>query len=384
MITSLALHHYKNYSNETIDFASGLNFLVGQNGMGKTNLLDAIYYLCMAKSHSTPLDRDTVQFDHPFFRLEALVRMNDQIHSVCVKVKPAEIKDISVDGKTIDRMSAYIGFLPVIMLSPEDIVLIQGGSVARRRFMDVALCQADRDYLENLQRYNKLLAQRNALLRTDGHRADRMLLMTYTKSMSDSATAIYHRREILATELLPDVIKYYDILSGSRETPALQYTSHLRDQNIEELASASLDADLQYGRTTKGVHRDDLELFLDDRAVKRFGSQGQIKSLLIALHLAQAEYLRRSTGILPILLLDDIFDRLDEPRAQSLISLLSAENSGQVFISDASPARVQRLIAHAECRAHVLEISNGRLRSKQDEDDSRENGNLQPHDDAEK
>ncbi len=352
--------------------------------MGKTNLLDAIYYLCMAKSHSTPLDRDTVQFDHPFFRLEALVRMNDQIHSVCVKVKPAEIKDISVDGKTIDRMSAYIGFLPVIMLSPEDIVLIQGGSVARRRFMDVALCQADRDYLENLQRYNKLLAQRNALLRTDGHRADRMLLMTYTKSMSDSATAIYHRREILATELLPDVIKYYDILSGSRETPALQYTSHLRDQNIEELASASLDADLQYGRTTKGVHRDDLELFLDDRAVKRFGSQGQIKSLLIALHLAQAEYLRRSTGILPILLLDDIFDRLDEPRAQSLISLLSAENSGQVFISDASPARVQRLIAHAECRAHVLEISNGRLRSKQDEDDSRENGNLQPHDDAEK
>jgi DNA replication and repair protein RecF len=183
--------------------------------------------------------------------------------------------------------------------------------------------------------------------------------------------------------VLPDVIKYYDILSSSKEVPALQYLSHLSDQNMTELANASLEADLQYGRTTRGIHRDDLELLLDMRAVKRFASQGQIKSLLIALHLAQAEYLRRSIGITPVLLLDDIFDRLDEGRAQSLISLLSTENAGQVFISDASPARVQRLLGYSDRHAQVLEIHKGSLSSKPVTDGEEENGNLWPHDDAE-
>ncbi|HLF62315.1 MAG TPA: DNA replication and repair protein RecF [Saprospiraceae bacterium] len=376
MITSLSLHHYKNYTDESVSLAPGLNFLVGRNGMGKTNLLDAIHYLCMAKSHSTPLDRDTVQFDHPFFRLEAQARLDDHDHSICMKVRPREVKDILIDGKMIDRLSAYIGFLPVIMLSPEDIVLIQGGSAARRQFMDVALCQADRDYLENLQRYNKFLAQRNALLRTSGYRADHTLLLTYSISMADAAKLIYQRRDVLVRELLPDVISYYDLLCGSREVPALQYHSHLEDHDLDTLAAASLEADLQNGRTTKGVHRDDLEILLDHRPVKRFGSQGQIKSLLVALHLAQSEYLKRKTGTHPILLLDDIFDRLDEQRAQNLIALLTTFTTSQIFISDASPARVQRLITQSGNDAHVLEIRDGAILSSQQKDDRRRKSNL--------
>lgn len=333
--------------------------------MGKTNLLDAIYYLCMAKSHSTPLDRDTVKFDCPFFRIEADIVLREQNHSVCVKVKPGEVKDISVDGKRIDRLSAYIGFLPVIMLSPEDIVLIQGGSTTRRRFMDVALCQSDRDYLEHLQRYNKLLAQRNALLRSDGFRSDRNLLMTYTKSMTNAARLIHDRRKALTTSILPDVTRYYHALSRSEETPSLKYISHLETEDLESLALASFEGDMQYGRTTKGIHRDDLEILLDKRQVKRFGSQGQIKSLLIALHLAQAEYLKTHAGSAPVLLLDDIFDRLDEQRAQSLIRMLTEDETSQVFISDASPQRVQSLLAQAGSAALVYEVLHGTIKKSE-------------------
>lgn len=361
MIRSISLQHYKNYSDVTVNFEPGLNFLVGQNGMGKTNLLDAVHYLCMAKSHSTPLDRDTVQFEKPFFRLEASVMLKGHDHDVTVKVKPGEIKEILRDGQVITRMSDYIGFIPVIMLAPEDIVLIQGGGTARRRFMDVVLCQASKEYLESLQRYNKLLAQRNALLRTDGVRADRNLLMTYTTSMQDAATFICQERDRLVKALVPDIINYYNILCASREIPSLQYHSHLLDQNLHVLAVASIEADLQNARTTKGVHRDEISILLNDYAVKRFGSQGQIKSLLIAMHLAQRQYLRHVTGITPILLLDDIFDRLDEQRAQHLIMLLANDLSSQVFISDASPARVQRLLEQTGVSGHLLEIAHGNV-----------------------
>ncbi len=383
MIIELSLYHYKNYSSETVRFTPGLNFLVGQNGMGKTNLLDAIYYLCMAKSHSTPMDRDTVQFNHPFLRLEARVSRDGTEHTLCVKVKPGEIKEIEVDGKTTSRLSDFIGFLPVIMLSPEDIVLIQGGSIARRRFMDVVLCQSDREYLEQLQRYNKLLAQRNALLKSEGYRSDRSLLLTYSKSMTEAAKIIHERRGLLAQALLPDVQLHYAKLSDARESPGLEYMSHLHDQTLETLALESIEADLQHGRTTKGIHRDDLDILLDTRVVKRFGSQGQIKSLLIALHLAQTDYLKQRVGVMPVLLLDDIFDRLDDGRARRLIGLLTNGSLHQVFISDASPARVSRLLSQAQCGAHVMEIDFGTVHKITEIGSGQDIGNLHLYDDEE-
>lgn len=377
MLKSISLTHFKNYTGQTVVFSDGLNFVVGQNGMGKTNLLDAVYYLCMAKSHSTPHDRDTVQFEAPFFRIEAEAHMPDNDHRICVKVKPGAIKDIAVDGKSIGRLSAYIGMLPVIMLAPEDIALIEGGSVTRRRFMDVALCQADRAYLDHLQRYNKLLAQRNALLRSDGLRADRTLLMTYTEAMTEPAAEICRQRASLTGQLLPMVMQYYAQLSDTRETPGMQYTSHCEAHSLHDLAIAGMEADLQIGRTTKGVHRDDLDLLLDGYAVRKFGSQGQIKSLLIAMHLAQAAFLKDKTGMTPVLLLDDIFDRLDEDRTQRLIMLLAAEPFGQILISDASPRRVQHLIALSACPARVLEIRQGEVTGVHDHSGS---SNLHDHD----
>jgi DNA replication and repair protein RecF len=276
-----------------------------------------------------------------------------------VKVKPGEVKEISVDGKVVERLSDFVGLVPVVMLAPEDIVLIQGGSMARRRFLDIVLCQADRRYLEALQRYNRILAQRNALLKTRGRLADKELLLTYSKSMRDAAGYICETRNSLCSALLPGVIKYYARLSDSREQPYLVFQSHLHLTDLESVALASLEEDLQLGRTSKGVHRDDLDLLLDDRMVKKYGSQGQVKSLLIALHLAQAEYLKDVTGKTPVLLLDDIFDKLDEQRSQKLVDLMSLGIAEQVFITDASESRVERLIKDTDLPSYVFAIDEG-------------------------
>ena len=383
MITALSLQHYKNYTSEKISFHEGIHFFVGQNGMGKTNLLDAIYYICMAKSHNSTSDRDIVGFGQEFFRLEAKTRTGTHEHLVAVKVKPGEVKEIVVDGKPKDRLSGYVGFIPVIMLAPEDIVLIQGGSVARRRFMDIVMCQADRRYLEGLQRYNRLLAQRNALLKQHGRLADTTLLMTYSRSMSDAAAYIHQGRDALTRALLPDIMTHYDILSGSEEAPSLRYQSHMFTRDLEALAESSIEADMQNGRTTKGVHRDDIEILLDERPVKKYGSQGQIKSLLIALHLAQAAYLKRTTGTMPCLLLDDIFDKLDEDRSLRLIGLLDPEVATQVFITDASQMRVRRLISNADRPVFMYNVRHGHVRKVAFRVNDEENGNLQTYDEEE-
>lgn len=345
--------------------------------MGKTNLLDAIYYACMAKSHNTSSDRDVVNFGKEFFRLEAQVESTKRQHHVVIKVKPGWIKEISVDGKAVDRLSGYVGFIPVIMLTPEDIILIQGGSIARRRFMDFALCQADRRYMEALQRYNRLLVQRNALLKQDGRLSDKDLLMTYTRSMSDPAKYVHESRDAFCNVLLPEVTKYYDLLSDSLETPQIKYQSHLFTRDMTVLAESGMEEDLQNGRTTKGIHRDDLDILLDTRLVKKYGSQGQIKSVLIALHLAQAEFLKHKTGNMPCLLLDDIFDKLDEDRSQRLIGMLTSDVAQQVFVTDASQARVERVRSNAMLPVFTYHILQGRIQKSSNAVDEKENGNLQ-------
>jgi DNA replication and repair protein RecF len=326
--------------------------------MGKTNLLDAIYYTCMAKSHNTSSDRDVPQFEQEFFRLEAKLSDTD-IRNVVIKVRPGEVKEISVDGKPVERLSDFVGAVPVVMLAPEDIVLVQGGSIARRRYMDIVLCQAHRSYMEALQRYNRLLTQRNAVFKKEGRLTDQKLLMTYTKSMIEPSLFIHEMRSKLCHALQPAVAKFYGMLSNAQETPNLYYRSHLSADNLETLAISSVGEDLHHGRTTKGIHRDDIDILLDDRMVKKYGSQGQIKSLLIALHLAQAEFLKETKGMPPLLLLDDIFDKLDEERSQRLVDMLTPDVAQQVFITDASQSRVARLIAATEQTVHIYSVDEG-------------------------
>ncbi len=379
LVSALKLYHYKSYAEGAFAFFGDLNFVVGRNGIGKTNLLDAIYYLCMARSHSTPQDRDTVQFGKSFFRIEAEIIVSGEAHAVCVKVKPGAVKEITVDGKQADKLSAYVGFLPVVMLAPEDVVLIRGGSAGRRRFLDLFVSQADKTYLEHLQRYQRLLAQRNALLRNEGFRSDRTLLMMYSESMQESAAYLRRVRAQFIDGLLPEVMSIYAMLSSAAECPALEYHSHLTDHTLVDLASESIEADIKAGYTTKGIHKDDLEILLDGKPAKRFGSEGQVKSLLIALHLGQTHVLRQHTGKSPILLLDDIFDRLDEYRARGLIEVLSQLSSGQVFISDASPNQMRRLIALSGLDARILELPLDNVLSPVRD----ENDNLQDNDDEE-
>jgi DNA replication and repair protein RecF len=356
LITQLKVWNYKNYTTGAFAFPDRLNFIVGRNGIGKTNLLDAIYYLCMARSHSTPQDRDTVRFEAEFFRIEATSTIGNVSHDLVIKVQPGSVKEILVDGTATSRLSDYVGFLPVVMLAPDDIVLIQGGSAARRRFMDLVICQLDKQYLEHLQHYQRLLAQRNALLRSEGHRADRKLLHTYSTAMAPDAAYIYAGRRQFMDDVMPEVLSCYTSLSASDETPGLQYTSHLSHQTLEKLAEASLETDMAACRTTQGSHKDDLVITLDGKAARKFGSQGQMKSLLIAMHIAQTHVLLKRTGRKPILLLDDIFDRLDDHRSAQLITILSDTPAAQVFISDASPPQMRELIRLSHTKASILEL----------------------------
>jgi len=379
LITSLTLHHYKNYASGNFLFPERLNFIVGQNGVGKTNLLDAIYYVCMARSHGTPKDKDTMQFGESFFRLEALARNATGEHNVVVKVQPGKVKEILLDGNPTGKLSDYVGFLPVVMLAPEDVVLVQGGSASRRRFLDMIACQIDKTYLEHLQRYQKLLSQRNALLRRDGFRADRTLLQTYAVAMSASAGYICEWRRKLVSEILPEVVGTYHRISATPETPGLSYASQLLTSTFEELSAMSLEVDLGQGYTTRGVHKDDMEIRLDGRPAKKFGSQGQVKSLLIALHIAQTTMLLSHTGRKPLLLLDDIFDRLDDYRSQRLIELLAQLPAAQVFISDASPAQIRDLIALSGTEAKILELTH----ETQNQGSTEENRKLPDYDSEE-
>jgi DNA replication and repair protein RecF len=357
LITELRLYHYKNYKEGHFTFSGRLNFIVGKNGIGKTNLLDAVYYLCMARSHSTPKDRDTLEFGQSFFRLEADLRRDESSHRVIIKVQPGRLKEITVDGKPVNKLSEYVGFIPVVMLAPEDVAVIRGGGALRRRFLDLCICQFDHNYLDHLQRYQRLLTQRNTVLRRDGIRADRSLLGSYSAAMMKPAKYLAEARSRLIEDVRPKVLELYTRLSNEAESPSLRYQSQLLDNPFDSIAAGSMDADMKTGHTTCGVHRDDLIIMLDGKPAKQFGSQGQVKSLLVALDLAQAMVLRRHTGKSPILLLDDIFDRLDDERSLRLVNMIAESGFGQAFVTDASPDQMRLLTASLGHAAGMFELS---------------------------
>ncbi len=359
-LQALKLTNFKNYESQTLSFSKHLNCFVGQNGMGKTNVLDAIYYLCMCKSHFKASDKHLTRHGTDFFRLEGnfvkeSVDENDtstlKIDKVIAKIQARKRKDFECNLMVYDRLSDHIGRFPVVMIAPDDTLMAMEGSEERRRFLDNTLCQLDNQYLVALIHYNKVLSQRNKLLKqfAETRTFDKILIQTYNAQLLPSAQYIHEKRLAWMTDFEPIFKDYYNKISGEREEVKCVYQSKLLDDSLENLLLDNLEKDRILQRTTVGIHKDDLKFVFNDVLVKQFASQGQLKSYILALKLAQFELLRQQKNSTPILLLDDIFDKLDDSRVEQLLELLITSSKsdkafGQIFITDTHENRVTKIV----------------------------------------
>lgn len=366
-LQALKLTNFKNYEAQTLLFSEHLNCFVGQNGAGKTNLLDAIYYLCMCKSHFKTSDRNITRHDSNFFRLEGnfvtpIPQEKKQLDKIIAKVEPRKRKEFERNHAVYERLSEHIGTYPVVMIAPDDTLMAKEGSEERRRFLDNTLCQLDNQYLIHLMQYNKVLAQRNKLLKqmAEARTFDEILVQSYDVQLIPSANYIHQKRIEWMSDFEPIFKEYYNQISGEKEAVKCVYQSKLTETNITELLQESIEKDRILQRTTAGIHKDDLKFIFNDVAVKQFASQGQLKSYILALKLAQYELLRKQKGITPILLLDDIFDKLDVNRVQQLLELLIKKNSfGQIFITDTHENRVTEIVNKFGTTFSKFTVTNG-------------------------
>ncbi len=346
-LNRLVLTHFKNYAFQDISLSPGFNCFYGQNGVGKTNLLDAIYFLCMTKSHFGLPDAAVLQWESGFMRLEGHFMVRGIPEKIVAKVAAQKkIKTFERQAVPYERLSDHIGLLPIVFIAPDDTELLTEGSETRRRFLDNTLSQLDPVYLRELLLYNRVLAQRNSLLRQMAERQhpDTSLLEVYSDQLLNPGMYLFGQRKTITSGFSEIFLNFYRIISQQAESVGLRYQSSLTEHSFDQLLQQTLGKDLALQRTSAGIHRDDLECLIEGMPVKKFASQGQRKSYLIALKLAQYELLRRSKGISPILLLDDLFDKLDPKRTAQLLELLGGDSFGQIFITDTQAERVSGML----------------------------------------
>lgn len=345
-LSSLTLTNYKNFETKTFEFTSKVNCFVGSNGVGKTNILDAIYHLSFGKSYFNPIALQNIKHGEDFFAISGTYNKEDRVENIVVSLKKGQRKTIKRNGKTYERFSDHIGLLPLVIISPTDRDLIVEGSETRRKFLDGVIAQSDRGYLDVLIQYNKLLAQRNALLKhfAKTNRFDANTLEIYNLQLEDLGTKIHSKRTSFMAIFNPIFVKQFQAISQHNEMVSLSYKSQLHNTPLTQLLEASLPKDRLLQYTSVGTHKDDLVFNIGDYPIKKFGSQGQQKSFLIALKLAQFEILQSQSGTTPILLLDDIFDKLDEHRVARIISMVDDEQFGQLFMSDTHADRTEMAV----------------------------------------
>ncbi|NCX95323.1 MAG: DNA replication and repair protein RecF [Chitinophagia bacterium] len=357
MIHQLRLFQYKNYGEATFTFGTGVNCITGNNGTGKTNLLDAIYFVCFTKSYFSPTNRQVVQAGTNSFALKATMQHGSKAQEIACKWQNGK-KEISCNGIAYTSPVAHIGKFPAVMIAPDDVELITGGSEARRRWADSTLCQTNPQYLEQWLYYNKILAQRNALLKqAAGYPPDATLIAYYNGVLAQAATYIHHQRVGFTAAIVPLLHHYYTLISkcSALEDISIGYQSHLHTAPLQHLLEQSHNADRHLQRTTKGIHKDNWELTLNQSPFKHRASQGQRKNMLFALKLSQYSYLAQHTGITPLLLLDDIFEKLDQNRMQALLELILSHTHGQVLLTDTHYSRVAACISSTH-NAHFIAL----------------------------
>ncbi|MFD0989823.1 DNA replication/repair protein RecF [Mariniflexile jejuense] len=346
ILKSLSLLNYKNFDSKSFIFNDKINCIVGNNGIGKTNILDAIYHLSFGKSYFNPVATQNIKHDEEFFVVNGDYEKDNKTEKVVVSLKRGQTKVIKRNGKAYEKFSEHIGFLPLVIISPADRDLIIEGSDTRRKFIDSVISQSDKTYLSSLINYNKILAQRNALLKyfALNHTFNKDTLEVYNNQLNDFGTVIFEKRDAFLKAFIPIFKARYEAISNGNEVVELNYHSDLFETDLNTLLQKNINKDKTLQYTSVGIHKDDLHFNIENHPIKKFGSQGQQKSFLIALKLAQFDFIKAQSNVNPILLLDDIFDKLDENRVAQIIKLVDDENFGQLFISDTHAERTENAV----------------------------------------
>jgi len=349
-LEKLQLTHFKNYEEGRFEFSEQLNCIVGENGSGKTNLLDAIYWLGLTKSAFQLQDAFSIQHGADFMVVNGVFKKGKKYSQITCSLQRGQRKTVLSDKKAYERISDHIGLFPVVLVSPNDTDLVRDGSEERRRFFDGVLSQLDQSYLQNLLQYNKVLAQRNSVLKifADRNFVDADLLDTYDEPLIGLANLIFDRRQGFMATFESLVLHYYNFLGEGRELVSIKYESEVENVDFREHFRSHRSRDMQTQRTLLGIHKDDFVFEMDGVALRKFGSQGQQKSFALALKLAQFELIAIEREMKPLLLLDDIFDKLDDRRIQKLLELIENDSFGQVFLTDARPERTEDLLKNTK------------------------------------
>ena len=360
ILKHLSILNYKNIAEAELDFSPGLNCIIGNNGEGKTNLLDGIRFLSLCKSLGVTQDSLCIRHDQEFFMLKGMYEREDNtLEEIHCSLKRGQKKIMRRQGKPYKRLAEHIGLIPIVLVSPSDSMLIAGGSEERRRFMDVVISQMDLPYLDALTRYSKALQQRNALLKMDPP-CDTEMLALWEEQMAREGEFIYQRRLEYIERFTPIFQRYYDLIAQEHETVTISYTSHCQRGPLLEVIQRDRHKDLAVGYSLHGIHRDDLEMMINGYPIRREGSQGQNKTMLVALKLAQYEFLHHTgSGTRPILLLDDIFDRLDAQRVERIVALVSGDSFGQTFITDTNRDHLDKILSMTSQDYKLFHCENG-------------------------
>jgi len=354
----ISLLNYKNIASQSFDFQEKINCFVGNNGVGKTNVLDAIYYLSFTKSYFNSVAIQNIRHGEGFFMIEGDYLLNERNEKIVCSLKKGQKKVLKRNGKSYEKFSEHIGQLPLVIISPADRDLVTEGSDTRRKFIDGVISQQNKSYLKDLLSYNKVLSQRNALLKyfAVNRTFDALNLSVYDEQLSEFGSRIYKVRKAFLEEFIPIFNEKYQIISGDKETVNLVYKSQLHNFLMKDLLQKSLVKDKMIQHTTSGIHKDDLSFDIGDFPIKKFGSQGQQKSYLIALKLAQFEFIKQQSNVIPILLLDDIFDKLDENRVAQIIDLVNNDKFGQIFITDTHAERTENILKQGSKAYQIFKL----------------------------
>lgn len=362
ILKNISIINFKNIKSANLELSPKINCLIGHNGMGKTNFLDAIYYLSFCRSAYNPIDSQIITHDEAFFMLEGNYdNGKGELENIYCGMKRGNKKHFKRNKKEYKRLSQHIGLIPLIFVSPSDVSLIEGGSEERRRLMDVVISQYDNSYIEALGNYAKALQQRNALLKMETE-PDSTLLELWEQQMAQNGELLYRKRQDFIDELVPLFQNIYQHISGNKEVVNLSYISHCQRGPLLKVIQRDRFKDRAVGYSLHGVHRDDLEFQLGDYAMKREGSQGQNKTFVIALKLAQFSFLQRTcSNTIPLLLLDDIFDKLDAQRVEAIVKLVSSDNFGQIFITDTNRDHLDQILGNMEGGYKIFNVDSGKI-----------------------
>lgn len=360
-LKNITLLNFKNYATAELSFSKTVNVFVGNNGAGKTNLLDAIHYLCLCKGYFNPIDSHQIKSNEDLFLVQGDFDRKEKNENITCGLKRNQKKQFKRNKKEYDKLAHHIGLFPLVMISPNDVNIIIDGSEERRRFIDNVISQTDASYLDELIIYNKHLLNRNALLKQVAltRKLDVSLLEILDAQLIHSGDRIFEKRKAFMSDFIPLFDTYYRFITDDAEMVSLTYQSQLNESRFEDLLAKSIERDRIVERTTTGIHKDDLLFMLSEMPLKRFGSQGQQKSFLIALKLAQYAYLQKFKGFRPILLLDDIFDKLDDLRVHKLMEMVSHHDFGQIFITDTGKERVLSIFNAIKVDVTLFEVESG-------------------------